>query len=101
LGVSLPTVGKRRGQYALHGFAGLPDGERSGGPKAGLELTAAEREQLTRWVRRAKTAQALAMRAKIALACAGGAEGRQRSSNHRLDTSPGSRRRLPKRKRNF
>jgi transposase len=74
LGVSLPTVGKWRGQYALRGIAGLADGERSGRPKAGLELTAAEREQLTRWVRRAKTAQALAMRARIVLACADGAD---------------------------
>jgi len=35
-------------------------------------LTDAERDQLTRWLRRAKTAQALAVRSKIVLACAGG-----------------------------
>jgi transposase len=72
LGVSLPTVGKWRGQYASQGLAGLVDAERSGRPKTGLELTAAEREQLRRWVRRAKTAQALAMRAKVVLACGDG-----------------------------
>ena len=35
-------------------------------------LTGEERDQLTRWVRRAKTSQALALRAKIVLACARG-----------------------------
>jgi len=35
-----------------------------------IELTAAEREALTRWTRRRKTAQALALRARIILACA-------------------------------
>lgn len=37
-------------------------------------LTADEREQLLRWSRRAKSAQALALRSKIVLACAGGAD---------------------------
>jgi transposase len=72
LGVSLPTVGKWRGQYASRGLAGLVDAERSGRPKAGLELTVAEREQLVRWARRGRTAQALALRARIVLACADG-----------------------------
>jgi len=35
-------------------------------------LTDAEHEHLTRWVRRARTSQALALRAKIVLACADG-----------------------------
>jgi transposase len=35
-------------------------------------LTDAEREQLTRWARRAKSSQALALRSKIVLACAEG-----------------------------
>ena len=51
---------------------GLSDGLRSGRPKAQLVLTNAERDQLTRWSRRTKTAQALALRSKIVLACAGG-----------------------------
>jgi transposase len=42
-------------------------------PKAPLTLTDDERQTLERWSRRAKTAQALALRAKIVLACAEGA----------------------------
>ena len=41
-----------------------------GRPKAPLVLTDEERQTLQRWARRAKTAQALALRAKIVLACA-------------------------------
>ena len=44
-----------------------------GRPKAPLVLTDEERRTLQRWTRRAKTAQALALRAKIVLACADGA----------------------------
>ena len=47
---------------------------RSGRPKAELILTDAEREQLTRWSRRRKSSQALALRSRIVLACAEGAE---------------------------
>jgi transposase len=43
---------------------------RSGRPKAVLVLTDAERAQLVRWSRRAKSAQALALRSRIVLACA-------------------------------
>jgi transposase len=50
----------------------LLDGPRSGRPKAQLVLTEDEREQLARWSRRRKTAQALATRSRIVLACAGG-----------------------------
>src|SRR5690242_21679192 len=43
------------------------------GPKlALLELTVVEREALRGWARRGKTAQALALRARIVLACADG-----------------------------
>lgn len=45
---------------------------RTGRPKAELVLTADEREQLTRYARRATSAQALALRSKIVLACADG-----------------------------
>jgi transposase len=44
-----------------------------GRPKAELVVTAAEREVLAQWARRPKTAQALAQRARIVLACATGA----------------------------
>lgn len=47
---------------------------RSGRPKAELLLTDEEREQLSRWARRAKSAQALALRSRIVLACAEGAD---------------------------
>jgi len=47
---------------------------RTGRPKAELVLTADEREQLLRWSRRRKSSQALALRSRIVLACAGGAD---------------------------
>lgn len=43
---------------------------RTGRPKAELILTEEEREQLTRWTRRRKSSQALALRSCIVLACA-------------------------------
>ncbi|RJF95562.1 IS630 family transposase [Noviherbaspirillum saxi] len=46
----------------------------AGRPKAELVLSAAEKEQLHAWARRRKTAQALALRSRIVLECAGGAE---------------------------
>ena len=45
---------------------------RSGRPKTLLEVTDDERDQLIRWARRAKSAQALALRSRIVLACADG-----------------------------
>jgi transposase len=48
-----------------------------GRPKAPLTLTDDERQTLQRWTRRAKTAQALASRAKIVLACAEGQTNQQ------------------------
>jgi transposase len=47
---------------------------RTGRPKAALVLTPDERAQLERWSRRAKSAQALALRSKIVLACADGVD---------------------------
>jgi transposase len=44
----------------------------AGRPLKVLELSAAEREELQRWTRRHKSAQALALRARIVLDCAGG-----------------------------
>jgi transposase len=43
-----------------------------GRPRIELVLTDAERDQLVRWSRRAKSAQALALRCRIVLACAEG-----------------------------
>ena len=45
----------------------------AGRPMAELILTDSEREQLSPWSRRGKTAQALALRARIVLACSTGA----------------------------
>jgi transposase len=45
---------------------------RTGRPKAGLTLTDQDRATLTRRARRAKSAQALALRSRIVLACADG-----------------------------
>ncbi len=44
----------------------------TGRPKAVLELTEEEREQLVRWERRRKSSQALALRSRIVLKCAEG-----------------------------
>jgi transposase len=46
---------------------------RAGRPTAELRVTSEERAALERWARRPKTAQALAQRARIVLACATGA----------------------------
>ena len=56
---------------------GLEDEFRPGRRMAELVLTESEREELTRWARRAKTAQFLALRAKIVLRCAEGATNMQ------------------------
>ena len=47
---------------------------RTGRPKTELVLTDDEHDQLTRWSRRAKSSQSLALRSRIVLACAGGAD---------------------------
>lgn len=46
----------------------------AGRPKAELVLQESEREQLDAWARRPKTAQALALRSRIILACADGTD---------------------------
>jgi len=50
---------------------------RTGRPKAALTLTDSEREQLVSWSRRAKSAQFLALRSRIVLACAQGLDNQQ------------------------
>ncbi len=84
LGMSAETVGTWRRRFAEAGVTGLADGARPGRPKAALELTDAERDQLTRWARRAKSAQALALRARIVLACAEGRENKQVAADLRV-----------------
>src|SRR5271169_6762795 len=85
LGSTRMTVRKWRRRFAAEGLAGLADHDRPGRPVAELVLTGEERDQLTRWVRRAKTSQALALRAKIVLACADGATNKQAAADLRVD----------------
>jgi hypothetical protein len=50
---------------------------RTGRPKAGLTVTEEERPTLERWARRATSAQALAQRCRIVLACADGKDNKE------------------------
>jgi transposase len=84
LGLAADTVRKWRERFLASGAAGLADGARPGRPKACLALTGAEREQLTRWARRGKTSQVLALRAKIVLACADGRDNKVVAAEFRV-----------------
>ena len=77
LSVARPTVAAWRSKFAASGVAGLRDEPRPGRAKADLVLTEEETRELTRWARRAKTSQFLAMRSRIVLACAETASNRQ------------------------
>ena len=57
---------------------------RTGRPKALLELTEAEREQLVRWSRRRKSSQALALRSRIVLGCASGLSNKDVAARERV-----------------
>ncbi|MFD5513939.1 IS630 family transposase [Streptomyces sp. NPDC127051] len=87
VGVTAATVRKWRGKFAAEGMAGLEDAARIGRPKADLVLSEAERDQLVRWARRAKTAQSLALRARIVLRCAEGGTNKQAAAELGIDTS--------------
>jgi transposase len=76
-GVTVTTARKWRGRFAELRMAGLEDEFRAGRRMAELVLTESERAELTRWAQRAKTAQFLALRAKIVLRCADGATNMQ------------------------
>src|SRR5580704_14695425 len=62
LGVAVKSVSKWRRRFADRRLAGLDDDAPIGQPKTELVLTEAERSQLMRWARRARTAQFLALR---------------------------------------
>ena len=66
-------------------LARVADMARTGRPKAELILTDGERATLQRWARRPKSAQALALRAKIVLACA---EGKDNKDGGRAAAGP-------------
>ena len=55
-----------------------------GRPKAELVLTDEERDTLTRWARRRKSAQALALRSRIVLACAEGLSNNEVAARQRV-----------------
>jgi len=57
---------------------------RSGRPKAVLVLSDDERDQLRRWARRRSSAQALALRSRIVLACADGLDNKQVAAQERV-----------------
>jgi transposase len=86
-GASAQSVSKWRRQFAAERLAGLEDAAPVGRRKAELVLDEAERAQLIRWARRAKTAQYLALRAKIVLRCAEGGTNKQAAAGLGVDES--------------
>ena len=60
-----------------------------GRPLPALEITKEERETLERWIARRKTAQALAQRARLVLACAEGNSNKAVSAQIWLPSYPG------------
>jgi transposase len=87
LGVAVKSVSKWRRLFADQRLGGLEDAAPIGRPKAELVVEEAERAQLVRWARRAKTAQYLAMRARIVLACAEGGTNKQVAADLGVDES--------------
>ncbi len=85
LGVAVKSVSKWRRQFAVDRLAGLDDAAPVGRRKAELVLDESERAQLVRWARRAKTAQYLAMRAKIVLRCAEGGTNKEAAADLGVD----------------
>ncbi|MFC9636563.1 helix-turn-helix domain-containing protein [Streptomyces mirabilis] len=88
VGVQAKTVGKWRRAFAAERMAGLEDAGWIGRPKADLVLDEAERIQLTQWARQAKTAQFLALRAKIVLRCAEGGTNQQAAADLGIEVPP-------------
>ncbi|MCC2280989.1 helix-turn-helix domain-containing protein, partial [Streptomyces sp. ET3-23] len=87
VGVQSKTVGKWRRAFAFERMAGFEDAGWIGRPKADLILDDAERRQLQQWARQAKTAQFLALRAKIVLRCAEGGTNQQAAADLGIDRS--------------
>ena len=87
LGVAVRSVSKWRRQFAAERLAGLEDAAPVGRRKAELVLAEAERVELIRWARRAKTAQYLELRAKIVLRSAEGGTNKQVAADLGVDES--------------
>jgi transposase/transcriptional regulator with XRE-family HTH domain len=87
LGVAVKSVSKWRRQFAAERLAGLEDAAPVGRRSAPLVLDEAERTQLIRWARRAKSAQYLALRAKIVLRCAEGGTNKEAAADLGVDES--------------
>jgi transposase len=87
LGVAVKSVSKFRRQFAVARLAGLDDAAPVGRRRAELVLADDERAALVRWARRAKTAQFLALRAKIVLRCAEGGTSKQAAADLGVDES--------------
>jgi transposase len=81
VGVQAKRVGKWRRAFAAERMAGLEDAGWIGRTEADLVLDDAERRQLQQWARQAKTAQVLALRAKIVLRCAEGGTNQQAAAD--------------------
>jgi transposase len=82
VGLTETTVGRWRSRFVAEGMAGLTDRRHApvgarGRPLAPLVVSDEQREVLTRWCRRPKTAAGLAMRARIVLAAADGLSNQQ------------------------
>ncbi|MEU4172934.1 IS630 family transposase [Streptomyces sp. NPDC026665] len=75
--VTVDMVRKWRSRFVDRRMAGLADEPRPGRRKSELVLSDDERAQLTRLARRVKTAQFLALRARIVLRCAEGGTNKQ------------------------
>jgi transposase/transcriptional regulator with XRE-family HTH domain len=87
LGVAVKSVSKWRRQFAAERLTGLEDAAPVGRRSAPLVLDEAERTQLIRWARRAKSAQYLALRAKIVLRCAEGGTNKEAAADLGVDES--------------
>jgi transposase len=84
LGIAVATVRRWRATYARGGLEALLDAPREGRPRAELTVSDQERAVLQRWARRSKSAQALAMRSKIVLACADGMSNKEIAAELRV-----------------
>ncbi|WP_220447731.1 helix-turn-helix domain-containing protein [Nonomuraea diastatica] len=83
LGLAESTVRKWRAAFARGGLEALADDVRTGRPKEELTVSEDQRAVLQRWAR-AKSAQVMALRAKIVLGCADGKDNKQIAAELRV-----------------